>query len=88
MFGLETEGIYRVPGTNSHIMSMKQMTDQIEDILVGVEVKPAVDLTVAYIKRQQKFREEGGAAAYSWWAGLSDYERVEVLAKALKENKL
>ncbi|KAL0261824.1 Rho GTPase-activating protein [Diplodia seriata] len=27
MFGLETEGIYRVPGTNSHIMSMKQMFD-------------------------------------------------------------
>lgn len=27
MFGLETEGIYRVPGTNSHIMSMKQLFD-------------------------------------------------------------
>ncbi|KAK0661558.1 putative Rho-GTPase-activating protein 7 [Lasiodiplodia hormozganensis] len=27
LFGLETEGIYRVPGTNSHIMSMKQLFD-------------------------------------------------------------
>ncbi|KAK7731437.1 Rho GTPase-activating protein [Botryosphaeria dothidea] len=27
MFGLDTEGIYRVPGTSSHIMAMKQMFD-------------------------------------------------------------
>ncbi|KAF9632564.1 hypothetical protein BFW01_g3427 [Lasiodiplodia theobromae] len=31
LFGLETEGIYRVPGTNSHIMSMKQLFDHAVD---------------------------------------------------------
>lgn len=67
-------------------MSLHQMSRQVEDMLTGIEVKPAVDIVVAYIKRTQKFREEGSQAAYSWWAGLNDHERADVLAQALRET--
>lgn len=67
-------------------MSLRQMSHQIEDMLVGIEVQQAVDATVAYIRYTRRF-QGGPQAAYSYWSGLSDIERANVLAAALRWDK-
>lgn len=65
-------------------MSLRQVTSDIDKVLIGIEVQDAVNIVVAYIQRTQRFHE-GPEAAYSWWAKLEQTEKVDILAKALKE---
>lgn len=66
-------------------MSQRQMTSEIDQMLIGMEVQDAVNLTVDYILRDQKFLH-GKESAYGYWSGLSDDEKSQVLLRALRKR--
>lgn len=63
-------------------MSLRQLTSEIDRIVVGVEVQEAVDKVVDYIRKKHKFKSVHAAQIY--WDALFDDEKVDVLTKALR----
>lgn len=66
-------------------MSRPVMTSEIDRMLVGMEVQDAVNLTVDYILKNEKFLHNK-ESAYGYWAGLDDSQKTQVLLKALRQR--
>lgn len=64
-------------------MSLRQTTNDIDKMMTGIEVQEAVDLTIAYIRKTEKFSSD--EAAHGWWSGLDDTEKIQILLKALRQ---
>lgn len=63
-------------------MSMsRNITNEIDLMVTGIEVQEAVDLVVAYIRKTQRFRST--MAAHIYWDALTVDEKLDVLRKAL-----
>lgn len=60
------------------------MMSDLDKILTGIEVQEAATLTVDYILKEEKFM--GRESAYSYWAGLDDTQKIQILLKALRQK--
>ena len=66
-------------------MSLRQTLSDIDKLVIGIEVQEAVDLVVKYILETEQYLHSK-ESAYSYWSGLSEDEKLQILLRALRQR--